>query len=316
MALTREERPLRAASHRYLPGRLFAAACMLFTAAPAIADAAAPPPLERAGFVYEGRRLAYFCLGQGTPTLILEAPSGVSSEAAFARVLPALGSRARVCAYERAFYGESEPLAPGEVQAVQDYAAELAAFLALDSIEAPFVLVGFSYGGFVARHFTGHHPRDVVGMVLIDSPHVDWLRTMQAEMTAEDWQKVEEIMDWFLENRGHDVWQSQFQVEAAPPLPAQLPVAVITRGQDHERMRLSGISEAGFRIYNDVHFRLAPALLELTERTVAFVAAESDHMIPDAEPAVVLAAVDEILSMVGAGLRDGASDPREGAATE
>lgn len=103
-------------------------------AATAVADAATSPSMERGSFTYQGRSLAWFCLGEGTPTLVLEAPSGVSNEKAFGNVLPALAARGRVCAYERAFYGASDPLATGEVQTVQDYAQELAAFLA----RAPF----------------------------------------------------------------------------------------------------------------------------------------------------------------------------------
>lgn len=257
-----------------------------------------PTALEYGRFDYEGRQLNHFCGGEGSPTLILEAPSGVSNEEAFARVLPDLLSRSRVCAYERAGYGGSDVLAPGVVQTVEDYADELLTFLETEGISPPYVFLGFSFGGFVARYFAGHHPEDVIGMILIDSPHVDWLRQMKAEMTADDWSKVEDIMQWFLDNRGHDVWSSQFEVEAAPALPSDLPLIVITRGQDHERMRLSGISEPGFRIYNDVHFRLSPELLTLSEHAVPMTAEESDHMIPDSEPEVVLDAVDQMLHMV------------------
>ena len=254
--------------------------------------------LDRGRFVHEGRALSWFCTGSGAPTLILEAPSGVSAEAAFQNVLPELASRARVCAYERAAYGGSDPLPPGMIQTVSDYAAELGTFMGHEAVQPPFVLIGFSYGGFVSRYYAGHHPDRVLGMVLIDSPHVRWLREMKARLSAEDWGKVEEIMAWFIENRGHDVWRSQFEVEQAPALARDLPLVVITRGQDHERMRLSGISEAGFRIYNDVHFELAPELLELTERSVALTAPDSDHIIPDAEPEVVVEAVDRVLSMI------------------
>lgn len=278
-------------------------AVFLLTFSPAGAEDAperGEQSLDRGQFPYEGRALSWFCAGSGAPTLILEAPSGISAEESFRNVLPELAARSRVCAYERAAYGDSDPLPAGMVQTVSDYAAELDAFLELETVEAPFVLVGFSYGGFVSRYYAGHHPDRILGMVLIDSPHVQWLREMKARLTAEDWGKVEEIMAWFIDNRGHDVWRSQFEVEQAPALPRDLPLVVVTRGQDHERMRLSGISEAGFRIYNDVHFVLAPELLDLTERSVALTAPNSDHMIPDAEPQVVIDAVDRVLSMIDA----------------
>ncbi len=279
---------------RFVLGRsiLFALACLV-GCSPADRDS-----LTRGSFSFDDRSLSYFCAGDGQPTLILEAPSGISNEEAFAKVIPDLAARHRVCAYERAAYGNSEPLKPGEVQSVSDYAAELAAFLELVGTDSPLLIVGFSYGGFVARYFTGHRPERVAGLVLIDSPHVRWLRAMKDEMTLDDWQKVEDIMQWFLDNRGHDVWTSQFEVESAPLLPPDMPVVVVTRALDHERMRLSGVSEDGFRIYNDLHFRLAPELADLTGRTVAMTAANSDHMIPDAEPEVVLDAVSKLLEMI------------------
>ncbi len=32
----------------------------------------------------------------------------------------------------------------------------------------PYVLVGYSWGGILARHFAGYHPEDVAGLVLVD----------------------------------------------------------------------------------------------------------------------------------------------------
>lgn len=270
-------------------------ACLLLFC---VAAADEPAALEEGRFSIDERQLAWFCRGSGSPTIVLEAPSGIANQGAYANVLEALARRARVCAYERAFYAGSDPLRPGEVQTVVDYADELGRFLALEQVPPPYLLMGFSYGGFVARYFTGHHPDQVVGMVLIDSPHVEWIRRMKDEFSTEDWSKVQDILDWFTEHRGHDVWNSQFLVEQAPPLPADLPIAVITRDRDHERMRQSGITEAAFRRYNDIHFELAPELLRLSNRTVAFTAENTDHMVPDNDPETVLEAVDRVLSMI------------------
>ena len=249
-------------------------------------------------FAHEGRALAWFCAGSGSPMLILEAPSGVSNEEAFKNVLPQLVQRGRVCAYERAFYGASDPLPEGQVQTLSDYAAELAAFLNSVATDEHYVLVGFSYGGWVARYHAGHSPQAVQGLVLIDSPHVDWLAGMKAQLTTEDWDKVQAIVDWFIDNRGHDVLASAEQMRRAPALAHELPIALVTRTQDHDRMRLSGISGAGFRIYNDLHFQLSPELEALSDNTLSFFAPEGDHMIPDNDPDLVLQAVDAILDAI------------------
>ena len=286
----------------FLPGEshwILGIAALLLIASTALANDAEAVQLERGAFSVDGRKLSFFCAGEGGPTLILEAPSGVSNEDAYSNVLAGLVSENRVCAYERAHYGSSDPLAPGLVQNVEDYSQELERFLSLEAVPPPYLLVGFSYGGFVTRYYTGHHPQQVVGMVLIDSPHVRWLRTMRQEFSEGDWAKVEDIIEWFLDNRGHDVWQSQFMVEQAPALPADLPVAIIVRDQDHETMRQSGISEAGFRLYNDIHFNLAPELLNLSDHTMHFRASNSDHMIPDHDPGIVLEAVKWALQSTG-----------------
>lgn len=258
--------------------------------------------IERGHFTHEGRLLSFFCAGAGNPTLILEAPSGMSNEEAFRNVLPALAAQTRICAYERAGFGSSEPLPQGLTQTTSDYARELRSFVRSKGQAAPFVIVGFSYGGFVARYFAAAHPEAVAGLVLIDSPHEQWLRTMKTLMSDTDWSRVEEILRWFMENLGHDVWASQFEVEASPPLREKLPIVIVTRGQDHERMRLSGVSEAGFRIYNDVHFQLAPDLERLSDNTIHVRAPCSDHMIPDRAPDVVVAAIEAMVETVRSGL--------------
>ena len=253
--------------------------------------------LKHGSFAVDGRALSYFCTGNGTPTLILEAPSGLSNREAYQNVLPALAKGYRVCAYERAGYGASPALPEGLVQSLNDYARELDHFLALEAMSKPVVILGYSYGGFVARFYAAHNPEKVKGIVLIDSPHLHWMREMKAQMSLQDWGKVDDILTWFRENRGHDAWISSYEMEAAPKLPEELPVAVITRGQDRELMRQSGISEQGFRIYNDLHQKLAPHLHSLTTQTRAFSADESQHFIPDTEPEIVIDAVETVVAM-------------------
>ena len=63
-------------------------------------------------------------------------------------------------------------------------------------------------------------------------------------------------------------------------------------------MLKSGVSTDGYRIYNDVHYELAPELLDLTERTVAYTASKSQHYISDTEPEIVFEAIVTVLAMI------------------
>ena len=125
-----------------------------------------------------GYRLHVYCMGEnqdGSPTVILEQGAG-GITAAWVRVQPELAEMTRVCAYDRAGLGWSETSsAPRDAEHI---ATELHTLLQNAKIPAPYVLVGWSYGGLYARRYAGQYREEVSGMVLLDSSHPDqWTST-------------------------------------------------------------------------------------------------------------------------------------------
>lgn len=113
----------------------------------------------------DGRRIALRCTGQGSPTVILEAGFAGSS-LGWARVQPKVAAATRVCSYDRAGYGLSDPgPMPRDGAAV---ARDLEKALSAGRINGPYVLVGHSAGGLYVRLFAARRPRDVAGLVLVD----------------------------------------------------------------------------------------------------------------------------------------------------
>jgi len=111
-----------------------------------------------------------YCTGQGEPTVILEAPqTGLS--AMWRPVQESVSRFTRVCSYDRAGFGWSEP-GPAPRTSKQ-IALELHALLAQAAVPPPFVLVGFSFGGFHVRVYAGQFPAEVAGVVLVDASHPD-----------------------------------------------------------------------------------------------------------------------------------------------
>lgn len=137
---------------------------------------AAPPPIDDAAYlrparlvpVESGRRLNLYCIGSGTPTVVLEAGHG-DGLTTWARVQPAISKLTRVCSYDRAGFGFSDP--PKKPGTIQQAADDLRALLVNASIRPPFVLVGHSMGGMIVRLYAAEHPDDVAGMVLVDATH-------------------------------------------------------------------------------------------------------------------------------------------------
>lgn len=118
----------------------------------------------------DGRRLHLVCEGSGTPVVLLEAGFGATA-AAWSKVQPTLAKSVRVCAYDRAGYGRSDPgPEPRDGAAI---AADLDQALKAEHISGPFVVVGHSAGGLYARLFADRRGAQVVGMVLLD-PTVEY----------------------------------------------------------------------------------------------------------------------------------------------
>jgi pimeloyl-ACP methyl ester carboxylesterase len=112
-----------------------------------------------------GHRLHLQCVGSGTPTVILE--SGLGESAAYwGWISTTVGRETRVCGYDRAGRGWSDPAA-----AAQDgvaVATDLHILLDRAHVPGPFVLVGHSSGAQYVRIFAGRYPEQVAGMVLLD----------------------------------------------------------------------------------------------------------------------------------------------------
>jgi pimeloyl-ACP methyl ester carboxylesterase len=131
-----------------------------------------------------GYRLHLYCVGEGSPTVILDAGGGFTSSS-WAWVQPEIAQVTRVCAYDRAGWGWSEP-SPIGYDALQN-ASELHILLANAGIAPPYILTGHSLGGLYARIYAQQYPDEVVGLVQIDASHPDaWRRLGMREGAAID----------------------------------------------------------------------------------------------------------------------------------
>jgi pimeloyl-ACP methyl ester carboxylesterase len=130
-----------------------------------------------------GHRLHIVCMGEGTPTVILEA-LGDGTSAQWGWVQPVVAESTCVCAYDRAGRGWSEagPM-PRDGRTV---AQELHTLLVNAQIKQPIIFVGHSFGGLIGRIYTDLYPEDVAGLVFVD-PGVPAMRSerMPAEAHAQ-----------------------------------------------------------------------------------------------------------------------------------
>jgi pimeloyl-ACP methyl ester carboxylesterase len=115
------------------------------------------------------RKLHAIVVGEGSPAVVMI--SGMGDFAVdWALVQPQIGKFTRAIAYDRAGDGWSDP-APDATGGLLADADDLHALLVHAKVPPPYVLVGHSWGGAIARVYAAKHPADVAGMVLIDSTH-------------------------------------------------------------------------------------------------------------------------------------------------
>jgi pimeloyl-ACP methyl ester carboxylesterase len=108
------------------------------------------------------------CMGEGSPTVVLETLSGGTSSY-WGWVQPEVAMRTRVCVYDRAGRGWSE--ADPEPISLERTARNLHTLLVNARVDGPYVLVGHSIGGIYVRQFAVQYPEDVAGIVLVDAAH-------------------------------------------------------------------------------------------------------------------------------------------------
>ena len=113
----------------------------------------------------------------GEASVVFEAGLG-NDWTSWDQVASEVAQHARTFAYSRPGYGASSPATtPRDPQTIVD---ELRALLTYEGYAPPYVLVGHSFGGTYMELFAKAHPDEVIGAVLVDPRHRDFLATCEA----------------------------------------------------------------------------------------------------------------------------------------
>ena len=142
---------------------------------------ASPQSLQTKEKPYPGKlinigshRLHINCMGQGSPTIIIDSGiGGFSLE--WSKVQSKLSGQYKVCSYDRAGYGWSDPGPTPRTTA--RISRELRVLLSEAKVDGPYILVGHSFGGYNIRYFASEYPDMVAGMVFVDASHPEQFNT-------------------------------------------------------------------------------------------------------------------------------------------
>ena len=117
-------------------------------------------------YTVEGLQMHIDCSGIGSPAIVLEAAAS-APWSVWRKVQPELSKKTRVCSYDRAGHGWSEPR-KGSRDA-ETIVRELHSLLDQAGVKRPFVLAEHSAGGLYLREYAREFPAEVAGVALIES---------------------------------------------------------------------------------------------------------------------------------------------------
>jgi pimeloyl-ACP methyl ester carboxylesterase len=185
----------------------FAIACAL-----TLSVFAAPGKLVDVG----GRNLHLLCIGSGSPTVVLEA-GAAEGWYSWHLIQEPLSKDFRVCSYDRAGFGYSDPR-PGP-RTVAGLLEDLHQLLERAGEKPPFVLVGHSLGGELALKYQRRYPAEVAALVLVDSsvPGARSIRPPEMQKLIDELneKRPKQLAEWKKSGKWPEMW-------APPKLPESL----------------------------------------------------------------------------------------------
>ncbi len=154
--------------------------------------------------------------GQAGPLVVFENGRGNTVDT-WSQVVPLVSQFARTVTYDRANLGYSQNLVDPKIAfTAEKIARDLHEMLHTAKLSPPYILVGHSDGGMYVQMFARLYPKEVSGVVLVDSASAD--QEMAGPLPSPKNSAYPESLGFST---------SQKEIKAAPPFPA-VPLIVLT----------------------------------------------------------------------------------------
>ncbi len=246
-----------------------------------------------------GHKLEVQVSGSGRPIVVFENGFG-NTLSIWREVVPLVEKYATTVTYSRAGYPGSEdgPLPRTNFQ----LNAELQTILQNLELEPPYLFVGHSLGGLLARSYYSYFPDQVSGLVLVDSAHErQFLSLTELDPTYDPWTEGFELIESRTDASESMKGELRNFLEASKTgiLPGErelenIPVYVLTSGQIPENDPTPMGTEQGKRVAINLH----AGFLDKVTVGAQVVTLNSDHFIQLSEPDLVNWSIQKVVDAI------------------
>jgi pimeloyl-ACP methyl ester carboxylesterase len=239
-----------------------------------------------------GYKLYINCEGRalkGVPVVVMDAGLGNSSES-WLGIQPKVAEFARVCIYDRAGLGNSDPSI--HTQTTTQIVLDLHNLLAGAGVSGPLVLVGHSLGGINSRLYASMYPKEVVGMVLVDSAHEEQFARMDALIPEEIKKQFPPSAFVLTGPEKVDFTENSERRARLAAWRADIPLIVLTAANAQP----GAVGPLAYLApkYEEIRQELQQDLVHRSARGKQIIATRSGHFIHHDEPELVVNAIREV----------------------
>ena len=230
-------------------------------------------------------------------------------------IQPEISNFTHVCTYDSAGAAWSDPPDKATAPSCDDRVSEIHRLLQTADVQPANVLVGYSFGGLVARLYAHRYPADIVGTVLVDHAFIDvgsdardshpvtknsradsldsppvLISSSPIELGLEDDQNFQRLPE---QDRVLHRWAvSQHPLNLTPAMAAECSMVLQQSGASQD-FALGDLPLIVIRTKNDApgYAELQAKLLRLSRNSAGLVAGSSSHLVIIDKPDIVARAI-------------------------